>query len=177
MCGRQIRSRSPEVAGEVTGEGGIAGLHWRVAGVSGSASAAALAAAAFDPVYREAWSELQIANLLHAGNAWLDTGHAGGDLCAFALNRQVLDEVELLLCAVAPEWRNRGLGRLMIDQVVESCRRRGAKRLFLEVRDGNEAALALYRATGFRQEGKRPGYYRTVLGTSIDAITLARPID
>ncbi len=153
-----------------------AALRWSQAGAVASAAAARLAATAFDPLFREAWTESQIANLLEAGNAWLDLGHVNDELVAFALNRQALDEVELLLCAVAPGWRGHGIGRRMIDQVAESTRNRGATRLFLEVRDGNEAALALYRSTGFHIEGRRPGYYRTILGNSIDAITLAMPI-
>jgi ribosomal-protein-alanine N-acetyltransferase len=151
-------------------------LRWSRAGATGSGAAAELASGAFDPLFREAWTESQIANLLQAGNGWLDLGHVGQELVVFALNRQVLDEVELLLCAVAPGWRGRGIGRQMMEQVAESARSRGASRLFLEVREGNEAAIALYRSVGFRIEGRRPGYYRTVLGNSIDAITLAMSI-
>ena len=95
-----------------------------------------------------------------------------GRLVAFALCRQALDEVELLLCAVAPEARGRGFGRQMMQRVQESARARGARRLFLEVRSSNAAALALYGATGFAATGRRPGYYRTLSGNSIDALTL-----
>ncbi|TPE63983.1 GNAT family N-acetyltransferase [Sandaracinobacter neustonicus] len=148
-------------------------LRWSEGGIVASPAVAALAASSFDPQYREAWTELQIANLLAGGNAWLDLCHAGQELVAFALNRQVLDEVELLLCAVSPAWRGRRIGLRMMEQVADSARKRGGKRLFLEVRQGNEAAMALYLSAGLRQEGRRPAYYRTVVGDSIDAITFA----
>lgn len=135
-----------------------------------------MAAAAFDPLYREAWTESQIASLLLSSNGWLDFGWDGDDLVAFALNRQVLDEIELLLCAVDPAFRRRGYGRALIDHVVEAARARGGAKLFLEVRASNDAALALYVNTGFSGEARRPGYYRTTDGQSIDAITLTLPI-
>ena len=151
-------------------------LRWSPGGLEAGAAAAALAADAFDPHFREAWTEYQIVDLLRGGNAWLDLGHLDGQLVAFALNRQVLDEVELLLCAVGPDWRGQGIGLLMMERVLDSVRSRGGRRLFLEVRDGNLAALGLYRTAGLAMEGRRPGYYRTAAGDSIDAITFAMPV-
>jgi ribosomal-protein-alanine N-acetyltransferase len=153
------------------------GLFWRTGGLSDSRAVAALAERAFEPMYREAWTEAQIAALLATSGAWLDLGLAGGHpgarLLAFAMSRQTFDEVELLLCAVAPDRRRGGDGRRMMDAVVDSARARGARRLFLEVRASNRAALSLYGAVGFQPMGRRPGYYRTLAGESIDAITLS----
>ena len=132
-----------------------------------------LAEAAFEPHYREAWTEAQISALLATAGAWLDLGHSGSRLVAFAMSRQTFEEAELLLCAVAPDGRGRGEGRRMIAAVAASARARGARRLFLEVRASNAAALSLYRSAGFTPEGRRPGYYRTLAGESIDAITLS----
>jgi ribosomal-protein-alanine N-acetyltransferase len=159
-----------------------AALDWRIGGLADSASVAMLAERAFEPHFREAWTESQIAALLVTSGAWLDLGHerlgaheshGGPELAAFAMSRQTFDDVELLLCAVAPERRGAGDGRLLILQVAGSARARGARRLFLEVRSSNLPALSLYRSTGFKVEGRRPGYYRTLGGESIDAITLS----
>ncbi len=148
-------------------------LEWRVGGLAEAAAAASLAERAFEPHFREAWTEAQIAALLATSGAWLNLGVLGSAPAAFAMSRQLFDEVELLLCAVAPEWRGRGEGRHLIGQVADSARGRGARRLFLEVRSSNSAALSLYRSSGFQAEGRRPGYYRTLGGESIDAITLS----
>lgn len=91
---------------------------------------------------------------------------------AFALCRQVLDEVELLLCAAHPDHRRAGLGRQIIQAVVDVARSRNAVRLFLEVRASNNSARALYAACGMQQQGVRKSYYRTVTGEPLDAITL-----
>jgi ribosomal-protein-alanine N-acetyltransferase len=158
---------------------GTGSLQWRTGGLGDSAAVAALAETAFDPHFREAWTEAQIAALLATSGAWLDLAHHSdlaqprSVLAAFAMSRQTFDEVELLLCAVAPAWRGNGEGRRLIDAVVESARGRGARRLFLEVRASNMAALSLYQSAGFRPEGRRPGYYRTLGGKSIDAVTLS----
>lgn len=148
-------------------------IAWRIGGLADSRPVAALAERAFEPHFREAWTEAQIAALLATSGAWLDLGHGGDELAAFAMSRQTFDEVELLLCAVSPERRRRGDGRLLMEQVARSATARGARRLFLEVRSSNSAALSLYRTAGFKVEGRRPAYYRTLGGESIDAITLS----
>lgn len=156
-----------------TGMAAGAGLVWRVGGLGDSRDVAMLAETAFEPHFREAWTEAQIAALLATSGAWLDLGHDGDTLCAFAMSRQTFEDVELLLCAVAPDRRLGGTGRRLMQAAVDSARARGARRMFLEVRASNAAALALYSAAGFRPEGRRPGYYRTLAGESIDAITLS----
>jgi ribosomal-protein-alanine N-acetyltransferase len=157
-----------------TGRADGAGLlAWRIGGLADSRAVAALAETAFEPHFREAWTEAQIAALLVTAGAWLDLGHADGRLAAFAMSRQTFEDAELLLCAVAPGARGRGDGRRMIETVAKTAQARGVRRLFLEVRASNAAALSLYRSTGFTPEGRRPGYYRTLSGESIDAITLS----
>lgn len=148
-------------------------LAWRKGNVADSGQAAALSALAFDPEYQESWTESQIAGILNARGGWLDLGFdSENKLLAFALNRQILDDVELLLCATHPEFRRQGLGLSLIDTVCDTARARAARRIFLEVRRTNDAGRALYRRYGFSPCGIRPRYYRSLSGESIDAITL-----
>jgi [ribosomal protein S18]-alanine N-acetyltransferase len=165
-----VHRKSQEQPGDLPEAGA---LSWRTGGLADSRAVAALAERAFEPHFREAWTEAQIAALLATSGAWFDLGFQADDLAAFAMSRQIFDEVELLLCAVAPGRRGVGDGRRLIAAVVGSTQARGARRLFLEVRASNAAALALYTSAGFRPEGRRPGYYRTLSGESIDAITLS----
>jgi ribosomal-protein-alanine N-acetyltransferase len=83
-----------------------------------------------------------------------------------------MDEAELLLIAVAPEHGRRGVGRALLQAFIDRARRDGAIRIHLEVRDGN-AAVALYRAAGFAEAGRRRDYYRGG-GGLFDALTFAR---
>ncbi len=148
-------------------------LTWVVGGICEALQASRLATRAFDPHFREAWTESQMVGLLSTPDAWLELGMARDGPIAFALCRQVLEEVELLLCAISPDWRRQGLGRHLVGQVAARSRQRGATRLFLEVRSSNDAAIGLYRACGFARIGNRPDYYRTLAGDRIDAMTLA----
>jgi ribosomal-protein-alanine N-acetyltransferase len=60
---------------------------------------------------------------------------------------------------VAGSWQRRGIGREVLGFVLESARRAGAARIFLEVRPSNEVARTLYTAAGFKVVGIRRGYY------------------
>jgi ribosomal-protein-alanine N-acetyltransferase len=71
----------------------------------------------------------------------------------------VHDEVHVLNIATAREERRRGIGRALMEEAAEAGRRRGATLATLEVRRSNAAAIALYRALGYRQVGVRPNYY------------------
>lgn len=137
---------------------------------------------AFDPEYGEAWNRRQVEDALLLGNCHYllagDDGEApagdaaASDVAGFTLSRHGFGEEELLLFAVAPSFRRRGIGRRLLERFAAAAQGRGARRLLLEMRRGNEAE-ALYLAHGFRQIGLRPNYYRTLSGPRIDAITFA----
>ena len=71
----------------------------------------------------------------------------------------VADEVHVLNVAVDPAERRRGLGRRLVERVIDEGRACHARLLTLEVRRGNEPACALYAATGFTEVGVRRHYY------------------
>ncbi|MEQ3691967.1 MAG: ribosomal protein S18-alanine N-acetyltransferase [Alcanivorax sp.] len=71
----------------------------------------------------------------------------------------VLDEAELLMITVAPEYQGKGLGKLILQRTMQQLQSRGASCMFLEVRESNEAAIALYESLGFCETGRRSGYY------------------
>ncbi|RIK98594.1 MAG: ribosomal-protein-alanine acetyltransferase [Proteobacteria bacterium] len=82
---------------------------------------------------------------------------AAGAPIAFALARLAADELEILLVAVAPAWRRCGLGRALVDALLDAAP--AARAAHLEVRASNAAALALYAGAGFVAVGRRPRYY------------------
>ncbi|MFM5886420.1 MAG: GNAT family N-acetyltransferase [Novosphingobium sp.] len=139
----------------------------------------AVMAAAFDPQYGEAWNRRQVEDALLIGNCHYGLVDAGGsaatgadETAGFFLARTGYEEEELLLLAVDPRFRQRGLGRRLLQSFADAARARGARRLLLEMRRGNSAEL-LYRNFGFSPIGERPNYYRTPTGQRIDAITFA----
>ena len=142
----------------------------------------AVMAAAFDPEFGEAWTRRQVEDALVIGNcqyALIDANgvepEPGALAVGFFLSRAGFEEEELLLFAVDPAWRRRGLGRALLDRLARDARNRGARRLLLEMRHGNPAET-LYRNFGFQPIGRRPNYYRTRNGQAIDAITFAHDL-
>lgn len=143
----------------------------------------AIMAAAFDPAFGEAWSRRQVEDALLIGNCHYGliapdgTEPGPGESAAgFWMSRGGFGEEELLLFAVDPACRRRGLGRLMLERLSVAAAERKATRLLLEMRRGNPAEY-LYRDFGFRVIGERPNYYRTPGGDRIDAITFAIDLD
>ena len=129
---------------------------------------------AFGDRFGEAWTRSQCAGILPMAGVSLMVARNGngGSPVGFSLYRSVVDESELLLLAVAPDHRRRGIGSGLLHQFLEQARRDGANRVHLEVRDGNPA-VELYRAAGFTPVGRRRNYYRTSDGHQFDALTFA----
>jgi len=137
---------------------------------------------AFEPAYGEAWTRRQVDDALSSSNCHYRliapdgrSPAAGAPAAGFSLSRIILDEEELLLFAIAPDWRRRGLGQRLLAAFAADAASRGARRLLLEMRRGNPAEI-LYRNFGFEPIGERPNYYRTADGERLDAITFAKSI-
>jgi ribosomal-protein-alanine N-acetyltransferase len=73
---------------------------------------------------------------------------------------RVLDEAELATLAVRPDFRRRGIARVLLQTALDSAYAEGARICQLEVRAGNEAAQKLYESFGFAVVGRRLRYYR-----------------
>jgi ribosomal-protein-alanine N-acetyltransferase len=137
---------------------------------------------AFDPAFGEAWTRRQVSDALVMPNTHYLLANPEGrppardePAAGFALSRGAAGEEELLLIAVDPQHRGRGVGGALLDRLAAEARTRGVTRLFLEMREGNTAEV-LYRRHGFASVGRRPHYYRRGSGNPIDAITFAREI-
>jgi len=116
------------------------------------------------------WSEAEFETLLADPLVFLLVeGDAG-----LLLGRAVAGEAELLTIAVAPEARQRGLGRRLVSRFLYQARLRGSDRAFLEVAEDNLAARTLYARAGFSPAGRRRGYYRNSAGDAVDALVLRR---
>jgi ribosomal-protein-alanine N-acetyltransferase len=85
---------------------------------------------------------------------------ATGTLLGYAVAWYVADESEIANIAVAPTARRRGVGKLLLDQILRAAAQFGAKTVFLEVRESNDEAKKLYEARGFSIAGRRTDYYR-----------------
>jgi ribosomal-protein-alanine N-acetyltransferase len=94
------------------------------------------------------------------------------EIQAYVVLMPVLDEAELLNIAVAAGQQRKGLGRLMLHEMLTAARQHKTQRVFLEVRPSNIAAIALYRSMGFAEIGVRRDYYQNAQGHE-DALMMA----
>jgi len=134
---------------------------------------------AFDPAFGEAWNRRQVSDALILGNCRclvVDTAlkppEGDTDAAGFVLSRQAADEEELLLIAVRPALRGRGIGTALMERFIAEARQRSVARLFLEMREGNPAET-LYLKLGFAPVGRRKNYYNRGAISGIDAISFA----
>lgn len=79
--------------------------------------------------------------------------------CGLALARVAADEAEILTLGVIPPARHLGRASRLLASLLDHCRRRGARRLFLEVAEDNAPAQRLYQTHGMKEVGRRPGYF------------------
>ena len=101
-----------------------------------------------------------------------DGGGAG--VVGYVVAWFVVDEAEVANVAVALEARGRGIGARLLDEAIHVARREGAAAVYLEVRDSNAAARALYASRGFVEVGRRRRYYRRPVE---DALVMRRVMD
>lgn len=144
--------------------------------VTGSAADVAaimpIMADAFDPAYGEAWTAAQCLATLVLPDCQLLLARDGNELCGFAITRWVLDNEELLMIGVAPQYQRQKVGASLLKDIEQSARRAGRNKLFLEVRDGNPA-YDFYYQSGFKPIGRRKNYYKMTNGVGPDAITMS----
>ena len=101
------------------------------------------------------------------------TGAGDSVLLGYVVALVVADEGEIADLAVAPSARRRGIGGLLLDRVAEEAEGLGIRALYLEVRESNAAARALYESRGYSPVGRRRGYYQS---PAEDALLLRREL-
>jgi [ribosomal protein S18]-alanine N-acetyltransferase len=103
---------------------------------------------------------------------WDESGERG-KLVGYVCRWIVAAEVQILNIAIHPDWRRRGIGRGLVEAVLEEAREEGAARVTLEVRRYNNPAIGLYERLGFRRVGERRNYY----GAGEDAVLMEKDVD
>lgn len=131
---------------------------------------------AFDRSFGEAWKREQLLGIIGLPGVWLKLVNMDDQVAGFALSRVIVDEAELLLIAIAPLMHKRGIGTILLKDIIKGAAARGATRLHLEVREGNPASN-LYPRLGFIPVGRRRAYYHGKFGQSFDALTLSLPLN
>ncbi len=145
-------------------------LRLRYVGLESVPSIMPVMTTAFPREYGEAWTADQCrAMLITAGSRLLLAEH-DGRAAGFALSRAILDEEELMLLAVTPQFRRIGTGTAIINKMIKNAQANNIARIFVEVRENNPARH-FYQKLGFEQIGYRKNYYKGYGNIRIGAIT------
>lgn len=123
-------------------------------------------------VYPHPWTMANFEDSLNSNyEAWV-LRDRDGSLLGYFLLMAVVDEAHLLNVAVSAQKQGQGLGRFLLNQAVACARGLGMESVLLEVRPSNTRALQIYERYGFKQIGRRKGYYPAADGQREDAIVM-----
>ena len=109
-------------------------------------------------IYPYPWSRGTFSDSLNAGySCWVF--EEGANVIGYAVLMLVLDEAHLLNLSIASTYQGQGMGRALLEQMMQIARGHGALNMFLEVRPSNKVAISLYENIGFNEMAVRRGYY------------------
>jgi ribosomal-protein-alanine N-acetyltransferase len=125
-----------------------------------------------EAVFADPWSPRDFRDCVTADATFLVAVPPDSEtVLGYVVALDAADEGEILNLAVSPDGRRHGVGRTLVEQVLATLTERGVRQVFLEVRESNASARALYARHGFREVGRRREYYRRPVE---DAIVLRR---
>jgi len=133
----------------------------------------AVMAAIEHAVFTDPWSLAALGATLEGVATEVLVAEVDGGVVGYVVAQVALDEAEILNLAVAPGQRRRGIATALVLHAIERAVAHGAARVFLDVRESNEAARRLYAGLGFEPVARRRGYYRR---PREDALVLMREI-
>jgi ribosomal-protein-alanine N-acetyltransferase len=110
--------------------------------------------------FSDPWSEASFREALISPWTFGLAAQGSRGVEGYLIAREVAGTGEVLNLAVAPEFRRRGVGAALLAAGLAALRRRRVSEVFLEVRESNRSAQALYASHGFRPVGQRASYYR-----------------
>lgn len=122
------------------------------------------------------WSRGNFVDSLASGYAASVLYDGEGRILGYFVAMAGVEEMHLLNITVAPDAQRRGHALAMLDALVVLCRERGARQLWLEVRESNARARSIYLRRGFVHVGRRRGYYPAALGQREDAAVMSLAI-
>jgi ribosomal-protein-alanine N-acetyltransferase len=126
-------------------------------------------------VHAHPWSRGNFSDALHSKYECKVYESEAGEMLGYAVLMLAVDEAEVLDIAVAALHQRHGWGRKLLEEMMVLARRNDMRRVVLEVRASNAAAIGLYKSMGFADIGLRREYYQAENGRE-DAILMGREL-
>ena len=93
-----------------------------------------------------------------ASHCWV--AELDGQVVGMIVAWLIVSEAHIATLATHPDFRRRGIAKRLLSYALQHLMRAGARSSFLEVRESNQAARAMYRKFGYIETGRRTRYYR-----------------
>ena len=109
--------------------------------------------------FPDPWGRELLEKELSLSFSWFIVAEVDGEVVGYLVAWIVGDSCELNRIAVAPCMRSRGIGKRLLYELINYCKNRNVKEIFLEVRESNLNAIKLYGSSGFEKISVRKNYY------------------
>jgi ribosomal-protein-alanine N-acetyltransferase len=121
--------------------------------------------------FTDPWPREGVQTVLSSRTVTAYVAESSAHVIGYAIARDAAGVAEILDLAISPEWRRAGVATALLCALIATLEQGGVTEVFLEVRESNRAARALYLAHGFSPAGRRSRYYRKPVE---DAVLLKR---
>lgn len=122
--------------------------------------------------FDQPWTENMFIPEVEDINAHYVVGVRANEVICYGGFHKVLDEAHITNIAVKAEYRGKGIGKLMMSELLSRAKLVGVKYVTLEVRENNRVAINMYEEFGFRTQGIRKRYYKNQYDALIMWLTL-----
>jgi len=121
--------------------------------------------------FSDPWPRAALLAELHCDSLrWPLIAEREGRVEGYLMAWRIIDQLHVLNLAVCPAARRCGTGSKLLQAAINNAGTKGLHKVTLEVREGNTAARMFYGHHGFKDTGRRPGYYKD---TGEDAIIMS----
>ncbi|MDG1708623.1 MAG: GNAT family N-acetyltransferase [Emcibacteraceae bacterium] len=153
-----------------------AGISFSKLGSSASEMLSFIHLKSFGDKLDKGWSTQEIKDLFDIPNTNGYVLSVSNEPCGFAIIRGVIDEVEIITFCILPKQCHNGYATLLLEWIIKDLQSNSFKKMFLEVRENNVAAIGLYEKCAFDIIGRRKGYYQINKHQKIDALVMQRDL-
>jgi ribosomal-protein-alanine acetyltransferase len=112
-------------------------------------------------IFPDPWDFNAFDSDLKNEHSWLLVAEQDGEIVGYSVLYIVADELQIGNFGVGEAFRRQGIGKKMMTEIIKIAEERSCGSIYLEVRESNKAAQALYFSFGFESVGRRIGYYRS----------------
>lgn len=122
------------------------------------------------------WNREAFTNFFEVKNTFAVVAQSADEPAGMMVYRVVAEQADIITLAVRPAFRRARLAAKMLADSLAHSHEIGAKKMFLEVEAGNDAAIKLYENAGFIHLNRRKLYYQQLDGSLTDALVMSKKL-